>query len=520
MDTVRRLQQLLFRLWRATMAHWGIVAVVVVALVARLIYLHWFKAFPEGDVFNFINLARALPSGSYPITEKRLPFYPLLMLLLKPFFDWEVAGMLIAISASVGAVILLYGIGRQLGFSKTALAATLLLFQAQPFYMIASTRQYADTTVIALTLAGLLMLLTARTWKGAVFTGLLFGMAALTRYEGLAAALIALPLWLMLPRGLPRRLPMLAIVAFCITLLPYAALAVANNRPLFGAGYILEAQKPEYGVMDLYAIRDNAIAIWERVGLTGFWHIPYAIYDQLRDDPITITRGVFAPLLTSAWRITSLFASIGLVALLFRRWKEWLFVTAIYAGVTAAPAWYQPYPRFDTFILPAAAIFAAGGLTALQQFLERGTSGKTGRYNRVTAGLLLVFLASGVWTMQAFEELRSRQTKHNGRNYAYYLALREARQKPGPIGVVSAPGIVRAYFGEENFYNMEDELKNGPEAVVRNLQEKKVQYVVIPGHQSKKYAFLLADPRLQVVKQYEWPEINREIGRATLLQVR
>ena len=122
--------------------------------------------------------------------------------------------------------------------------------------------------------------------------------------------------------------------------------------------------------------------------------------------------------------------------------------------------------------------------------------------------------------MQAFEELRSHQTKHNGRGYAYYLALREARQKPRPIGVVSAPGIVRTYFGEENFYNMEDELKNSPEAVVRNLQEKKVQYVVIPGNQSKKYAFLLTDPQIEIVKQYEWPEINHEIGRATLLQVR
>src|SRR5262245_29411539 len=88
--------------------HHAITVLVAAALFIRLALLTWWRAFPFGDVFNYVGIAQALTHFSYPVLDKRLPFYPLLILIvhtLTPWWSWESAAIAIAIIMSLVALV-------------------------------------------------------------------------------------------------------------------------------------------------------------------------------------------------------------------------------------------------------------------------------------------------------------------------------------------------------------------------------------------------------------------------------
>lgn len=504
--------------------HAGLACVLLIALAARLVYLRWFKAFPPGDVFNFINIAQGLPEGTYPPNERRLPFYPLLTLLAHSVLDWETATLFVAVAASLAALVALYALGRTLGLSKTALAVLLLVFQTQP-QVLTATRGYADTTLFALLPITLLALFRTRTWKGAVLTGALCGALALTRYEGLAAALVLLPLWFLFPgRQQPRRFALIGALAFALSLVPYLLLSAANGRPAFGAGYIAEAEgRSGYGAGNAREFWESELAIWKRTGLLGAWEIPFAIAREIGSDPFAAPRILTARLVEPGEPL-ALLALLGALFFLQRRqWRGLLFPVAVTAAASVPPAWFNPLPRYDIVLFPLLVLLAASGVSAIQRLLERATQsgGRAGTAVRFLAGAVFVTAAAGLWMVAYAEDVRNRQTKHNGRDYAYYQAIHAARALPGTIGFDRDPDIVRLYFGDRAV-NLRKVPADGesPEAALARVRKHGIGYLVLPspGGQPVQAVFL-ALPDITLVQPYAWPRGDGDISRAAIYRV-
>lgn len=538
--------------------HAGIITVLAVALAARLIYLSWFKVFPPGDVFNFIAIARGLPEGTYSPDERRLPFYPLLILFARSLLDWEAASLTVAVVASLAALVALYALGRTLGLSKTALAALLLVLQVHP-QVLTATRGYADTTLFALLPLSLLALFRTRTWKGAVITGVLYGALALTRYEGLAAALVLLPLWFLLPReapsersgispagstpalgdgasagfdrrshhlarryGYPRRHAVIGALTFVVCLLPYLLLSAANDRPAFGAGYIAEVGGREgYGSGNAREFWESELAIWKRTGLFGAWEIPLAIAREIGEDPLATPRILTARLVEPGEPLAFL-ALLGVLVLLRRRqWRTLLFLLAAAAAASIPPAWFNPLRRYDIVVLPFTILFAATGLSAIQRLLERGTRnvGWSGTAVRWIAGAMLMTVAAGLWTVTNAEDVRNRQRKHNGRDYAYYQAIQAARRLPGRIAFAQQQIITEFHFGARARY-LEHLGTSGtvPAVLPAALRAESVSYVVLKGSPDSALVSATVAPA-KLVADFSWPRLTGEVTRAVIYRL-
>lgn len=512
--------------WRSLVTeHPGLLFALGVALASRLVYLQWFKVFPPGDVFNFINIARGLLEGIYPDRERRLPFYPALILLGRLVADWEPAALGVALAASLVGLVAIYALGRTLGVSKLALTAFLLVFQTQYQLLTASGRAYADTTMFALIPLTLLALLRSRTWRGAVATGLLAGAAAQTRYEGLAMAAVLLPLWFAFPRGLKRRLPLIAAGVSLLSLVPYFLLAANNRHPPYGAGYVVEAEgRSGYGSGNAREFFESFLGIWQRQGLLGAWRIPLAIVEEIRADPFATPR-ILAARLREPGEPIAILALLGILPFLRRgRWHGLLFPAAATAAATVPPAWFNPYPRYDIVVIPLIILLAASGVSVLQRLLTRATAagGRAGTSVRWFAGAGLAVVTLGFWLPAFAETVRNRQLKHNGRDYAYYQAIHAARQLPGEIGFDRGPDIVWLYFPHRavNLNEVPAQGETAAEAVAR-MRAAGVRYLVLPKPGEKPaQAELIARPELLLVQSFEWLQGNRDTSRAAIYEVR
>lgn len=520
---------LVLRALGALRRHSGLVIVLAIALAARLLYLRWFRAFPAGDVYNFITIARSLLEGGYPADEKRFPGFPALILLARAFLDWEAAGLVVAVGASLAALALLYAIGRTLGATRTALGALLLLLQLNFPFFIASTRAYADTTLVMFSLAALLALLRARTWRGAVATGLLFAAAALTRYEGDALALALLPLWFLIPgRGTAGRflslrtrlLPALALATFALALLPYVAVSLANGRPPWGVGYLAEAPTDaRRGAPDIRTFANQAQDIWRRNGLTEAWRVPVAVATEIAADPFGAHRRLADRLREPQDALVTL-ALLGFLSLLVRRrwWHAFVLLVAT-AALTAAPAWWEPLERYDTFVVPFPFLFAALGLTTVQHLLARGTApDRWGAVNRAGGALVLFAVVAGLWIPHAAERIRDRQLKHNGRNYAYYQAIHAARRLSGTIAFPVDHLIVWIYFSGRAVIEPGPARGESAAAFLERLRARGVRYAVVASSRAA-WEPIRADPTVQTVARYEWLQGDRDRNGAHILQI-
>ncbi|MDP3685794.1 MAG: hypothetical protein Q8R32_03105 [bacterium] len=508
--------------------HWGLFAVLGLAAAHRIAFYRWWKAFPGGDTYNFILIAQELLKGSYPVAEKRLPVYPMLIAITHSVLDWEHAAIAVAGVSSLASIVLLYAIGRTLGFSTVVLAVGLAPFQAVAPFLFQSVRGYADTTFIALFLGALLVLLRTRTRRGAIGTGALFALASLTRFEGVF--LLALFPLLALVYWKPRVLLKPALAATVICWLPFALLFARVGRPLLPVEYFADAEATPFGVTTFTDFAKNYAAIWTSVGVDRLWKEPQRI---LRDS---------ATLEASAWpaRIRSFFLDpkelpsllliAGMVFLLRRRLRLFLLILLAFLLLAVPIAWWGVRQRFLIILYPLLFLILAAGAQWILHVIRHATRRwpRLSRSAPMSAGVLLLALSLGPWTAHTAAEAREVQQKNLGTDYAYYQAIQAARALPGMIAFEHRSSIVLALFGEEGNHGravFAETHLNTPDSQEQwqELQRWDARYIVIRGTTSGAFP-VLTDPaladRFSVFAAFEYPQARKkEPSRALIYEV-
>ena len=142
-----------------------------------------------GDTFNYLALAQAITEGRDPFYEKRLPFYPLLLIpghlgLMDPVL-W---GQLVSVFAGAATVVLVYLLGRGLRLTPLAslLAAAFLAVNAALGGV--SLRALANAPYAAMVVLSAWLYTRVQGWRSAALLGLALGATAMTRHEGFLVA--------------------------------------------------------------------------------------------------------------------------------------------------------------------------------------------------------------------------------------------------------------------------------------------------------------------------------------------
>lgn len=435
-------------------AHWGLLLVLLLALLVRVSLFVWSYGFPTGDVWNFVGIADGLSRFDYPENEKRLPLYPLLILILHtiaPWFSWEGIAVFIALVASLAVLVLLYAIGRALELRKTALCIALLFLVSFRPFLTASLRGYADTTFLALLLGAMLTVLALPRTTAVSVLGPLLAVLALTRYEGVAAGGALLLVALIRLRGLVRRAAVLVLLA-ALTVSPYVALMRANGRSLLPVAYLEEAGKTSYGVTSVQAFLRNYQTIWERQGLFEVWKVPWGFLRHAARDPFSLPKWL-TDLVREPKQAAALLAIPGFAFLLWRRPTGLVTVAVPFFAAVVPVAWYATYERYDMFIFPLMALGAGAGLHVLGVLLSRATTVDRAGILVRRGSIAVVFLfATFVWMLAQTQQSQRGLVKHRGSALAYYQALHFVRHVPGRVALETENSATYLYFRERGTY--------------------------------------------------------------------
>lgn len=528
-----RLRALAREVLRRAWSHAGLLLVLGVAVVDRILFLAWWRAFPGGDTYNFIVSAQELLRGSYPIAEKRLPFYPLLIALTHSFLDWEVAAIAVALAASLVSIALLYALGRTLKISKIALVVALLPFQAIAPFLFQSVRGYADTTFVALILGALVQFMRLRTRRGAWGLGVLLAAACLTRPEGIAFAITVLLLLTLDPR---RRLMLPTFAVVLLLLGGFAAFSLHVGRPLAPREYLLDAEVSAFGVTSIRAFAANYGLLWQAVGVDRLWGEPLRLLQDVRTPSLGRAPHRLWSFLTDPKEVPSLLLLAGLIFLLRKRRLAFLAVLVTFLALAAPIAWWGVRQRFLLVVYPLPFLVLAAGAHALLDRIQK-TSARLGRpapgvsqsgVALPIAHLALLILSLGFWSRHTAAEAREVQAKNWGNDYAYYQVIQAARRLPGVIAFERRSSIVLALFGEIDNHGralFADVHLNTPysEEQWAVLAKYRAQYVVIHGTTSGALPVLLDSTfrdRFHVVRTFTHPETRGRVDTAVILAVR
>lgn len=507
-------------------AHWGLVILLGLTLAHRIAFFRWWKAFPGGDTYNFILIAQELLKGSYPVAEKRLPFYPALIALAHTVVDWETAAIVVACTASLASVALLYAIGRTLGLSSIALGIGLAPFQAIAPFLFQSVRGYADTTFIALMLGALLAFLRTRSRRGAIITGILFALASLTRFEG-AFLVIVLPV-LALLCWRPRRLIQPALAAIAVCWLPFALLFISVGRPLLPVEYFSDAEATPFGVTNAKEFLRNYGEIWKSVGFDRIWKEPRRVLRDVATLAVETWPVRLRSFVTDPKELPSLFVLAGIVFLLRKRLSVLAPVVLLFLVLAVPIAWWGVRQRFLIVLYPFFFLCIAAGIEECARLLRRMTK-RWPLVERLTprmAALILLGLSLGPWTAHTAAEAREVYQKNLGTDYAYYQAIRAAQALPGTIAFEHRSSIVLALFGEKDEGHAvfaETHLSTPISSEQwEALKKWGVRYVVIRGTESEAFP-VLSDPQFRdrISREFifEFPQQNGKISRATIYRI-
>lgn len=427
---------------------WGLLLVLAFAIIDRLAFLRWWRAFPGGDTYNFIIIAQEILKGSYPVAEKRLPFYPALIALAHVFgLDWEAAALVVAFAASLAALVLLYALGRTLGLSTVALAAALLPLQAVAPFLFQSVRGYADTLFVALALSSLLAIRELRTWRRAVLAGILLGATSLTRLEGWFFAPVALGIAL-LRRG-PRPHALTAAVVAAACWVPFLLVSARVGRPFLPKEYFADAAATEFGVTSVRAFAANYASTWTSVGVDRLWGEPRRLLQDTTTPSLRAFPKRAISFLTDPKEVPSILLLLGLGYLVLRRRGPFLRLLVPFLAVAAPIAWWGVRQRFLIVLYPLVFLAMAAGAEVMLRGIRRLTHRTPyGKLTTATLSLALLGLATGPWRLHTVAEAREVNAKNWGRDYAYYQAIQAARRLPGVIAFEHRSSIVLALFGE------------------------------------------------------------------------
>lgn len=251
---------------------WAVGAVVLLAVGARLAVMAPRIGRKADDPDNYLLLARSLASGRGFVLNGRLTAYrpPLYPMILAPlvggsgtrFFPW-IAGLHLALAAAT--VLLVIATARRWGLSPGRQLAAGFLVALDPVLVVQS-RSVMTETLAASLLAAAALATTFTSFRGAIASGFVFGLAGLCRPSTLPAAGLYAVLSILLPGGnrwMATRRAAVMMTMLAVTLAPWAIRnAMVLGEPVWTTthgGYTLAlANNPEY----YRDVLDGPQAVW------------------------------------------------------------------------------------------------------------------------------------------------------------------------------------------------------------------------------------------------------------------
>ncbi|TSC63275.1 MAG: hypothetical protein G01um1014106_533, partial [Parcubacteria group bacterium Gr01-1014_106] len=192
-----------------------------------------------GDTYNFLFMSQAYSQGRIPQGEKRLPLYPLLILV-----GWKGLGIdplvtakAISIIAGAGTTGLLYLLGRRFGIRPLPLALFLLLQTLVPISNETGIRPLSDSLFLFLVVAcTYAVTVVGPSPRSTLLAGGLIGLLMLTRFESMVLAPVFIGLLFLRLSWRYVFVAAIPVIALYVAWVPYALYVHGS----IGGGYFTE----------------------------------------------------------------------------------------------------------------------------------------------------------------------------------------------------------------------------------------------------------------------------------------
>ncbi len=409
-----------------------IVILAILALAVRIPIAAERKIMPAGDAFNFQHIASAIQYGKYPIKEKRLPSYPVFILMGRSIgLDPIRTSIGISIVASTGTILALYGLGRVFGFNRAVLVGVLglaifdellvingirpladglfVFFVATTFYMTALFLRYPEYASPRLKLL-----------YSIVITFLMF-----TRYEGfLIAGLTAPFLFIKLPWKEVGKMALIPTIAIILWIPAYKSI----HGSVAGLSYITDATSSDGGFGELSLLPDNLNRLLNGAGWRVAWSYPQEVFEKGFSIDATYE------LISSPFWWMGVLSIIGLLYILAIGRSAGLTIILAGIGYALLLSWWWVYSRY---VAPLSILFyfgAAGGLTLVTQTIQlllEKFSKKVAAISFLAPLVLVPILLTEIPTMH--NRAMGRAWESNRKGYSLYEAMVATAKKSGPI---------------------------------------------------------------------------------------
>lgn len=381
-----------------------------------------------GDTFNFLSLAQAYSQGRLVKGEKRLPLYPLaIMVAWKGFgIDPMTAATGISLLAGGGTIVLLYLLGRRLKILPLPLALFLLLWTLEPVTNSVGIRPLSDALFLFLVVAATYAVTVAMSSLGSTLrAGGAIALLMLTRFESmvLAPVLVSLlRLRMSWRRVLLAALPVLVLYAAWV---PYSLYIHGT----IGGGYFTEFTAKEGAVGG--KLEDVPAKLKKIAGGVG-WLRPWENADYVLENPQPDQSALARIFSSGSWWIGVL-ALLGIPWLLLTAKRSALPFFGVFFAFGGLYSMWVVYGRFVAPSMPAFYVSAAAGASALFVMSQRLLRPQVLR-GLAAAGITALL----VWTV--YDEVPgllrttvSRVFDNEGSGYSLVLAIRELTHREGRV---------------------------------------------------------------------------------------
>lgn len=477
------------------------------------------RIMPAGDVFNFQSIARNIRYFDYPIHEKRLPGYPLTLLIGTELgFDPTLTGIAVSIMASAGTTVVLYLLGRYFKWPRLPLAAVLLLTSVAPQLTINGVRPLADSYFLFLIVLSVYMVTAARATKAwAIWTGLIIALMVFTRYEGGPTAILLL---LLLRFKMPWRLVGIASLPLLIAGVVWLPVWRHVNGSLSEFGYAKDAKQNA----SIETLPADYMKIVDSSGFGKAW----TIADLWSNDKQVRTE---AGLLFSApeWWL-SVLASFGFIWIIISLRKKAAPLLVAFILYPVLPAWWFTYSRY---VAPMTAFYyfcMAAGVVGVWQIVLWILKRAGNPIKVATAVLLGFLLIRAVFDVSPilYKEAVAKGLENNGVGYSLYTALQSLRYTPDRVAVSFDYLMATMMFGsvdspkgglnEGRGVYLSSKPDATPAQLAQYLHDKKTNILIDNGEKevAPVVAYLKDHDGIDHIQTFTWPRQDKKIDTTYL----